>query len=536
MTKNNFLKGAAILGIAGIVIKILGAFYRIPLSNMIRPEGMGYFQTAYPLYTLLAAISTSGFPTAIAKITSEKRALQDYRGAHRVFKVSFVGFLLAGILTSLVFFLGADIIVEKLGNNNAYYSMIAMSPALFFVPIMSAFRGYFQGRQVMTPTAISQLVEQVFRVVVGLLLAYLFLGKGLPQAAGGASFGASAGAIAGTIVIIFVYARERKKISEEIKQSVNYEIESISAIVKRILSIAIPITIGASIVPIMSTIDTTLIMNRLQVIGYSESQASDLYGQLTGNAQTLINFPQVLSVAIAVSLVPAISNAFAKRSYSEVRNLTASGVRVTLLIGLPAALGLFVLATPIIELLYYSYDAATQASVGTILRILSLGLIFLTLVQSLTAILQGLGKPLIPVRNLAIGAVIKVILTYNLTAIPEINIKGAALSTGVTYLIAAILNFIEVKKHTKVNFKIKDVFMKPIISTALMTLVVWAIYTYTKSFLGNTLVTLIAISVGVIVYGLSLLLTGAIVSRDFELIPGGNKLASKLKAIGLLRN
>lgn len=536
MTKNSFLKGAAILGIAGIVVKILGAFYRIPLSNMIRPEGMGYFQTAYPLYTLLVAISTSGFPTAIAKITSEKRALQDYRGAHRVFKVSFVGFLLAGILTSLVVFFGADIIVEKLGNENAYYSMIAMVPALFFVPIMSAFRGYFQGRQVMTPTAISQLIEQVFRVVVGLFLAYMLLDRGLPQAAGGASFGASAGAIAGTIVIIFVYARERKKISEEIKQSANYKVESTNTIVKRILSIAIPITIGASIVPIMSTIDTTLIMNRLQAIGYSEVQASDLYGQLTGNAQTLINFPQVLSVAIAVSLVPAISDAFTKKNYNEVKNLATSGVRVTLLIGLPSALGLFVLATPIIKLLYYSYDAATQASVGTILMILSLGLIFLTLVQSLTAILQGLGKPLIPVRNLAIGAIVKVILTYILTAIPEINVKGAAFSTGVTYLIAATLNFIEVKKYTKAQFKVMDVFIKPILSTALMTLVVWLIYTYTNSVLGSNLATLVAIGIGVTVYGLALLLTGAITAQDFELVPGGSKIASKLKAIGLLRN
>lgn len=536
MTKENFLKGAAILGVAGILIKILGAFYRIPLSNMISDEGMGYFQTAYPLYAVLLAVSTSGFPTAIAKIVSEKRALQDYVGAHRVFKVSFVGFLMAGILTSIFVFFGAGYIVKVVGNTNAYYSLIAMTPALLFVPIMSAFRGYFQGRQVMTPTAISQLIEQVFRVTVGLFLAYQLLDRGLPQAAGGASFGASAGAIAGTIIIILVYIKEKRKISGELKQSANYKQESTSTIVKNILTIAIPITIGASIVPIMNMIDTMLIMRRLQAIGFTEAQASGLYGQLSGNAQTLINLPQVLSIAIAMSLVPAIADAFAKKNYNDVKSITTSGVRVTLLIGLPAALGLFILSTPIIQLLYFKYDLATQLSTGAILKILSISLIFLTLVQSCTAILQGLGKPMIPVKNLAIGAVVKTILTYILTGILAVNVKGAAISTVVAYFIAAMLNLIEVKKYTKADFKIMDVLIKPLFSVALMTIVVWLSYNYTNSIIGGKLATVTAISIGAIVYGLALLLTGAITSEDFELLPKGNKLADKLKSIGLLRN
>src|SRR5699024_3484776 len=163
MTKENFLKGAAILGVAGIIVKILGAFYRIPISNIIKTEGMGYYQTAYPLYVLLLTISTSGFPVAIAKLVSEKRAIGNYRGAHKVFKIALSGLFICGILTSLFVFVLAENIVEALGNRNAYYSLIALVPALFFVPIMSAFRGYFQGRQFMTPTAVSQISEQAFR-------------------------------------------------------------------------------------------------------------------------------------------------------------------------------------------------------------------------------------------------------------------------------------------------------------------------------------------------------------------------------------
>lgn len=536
MSKNNFLKGAAILGVAGLLVKVLGAFYRIPLSNMIGPEGMGYYQTAYPLYTLLVAISTSGFPTAIAKIVAEKRALLDFRGAHRVFRVSFMGFLAAGILTSLFVFSTAGYIVNLVGNSNAYYSLIAMTPALFFVPIMSAFRGYFQGRQTMTPTAISQLIEQLFRVSIGLFLAYQLMGLGTPQAAGGASFGASAGAIAGTIIIIIIYLREKKRINEEIKRSNSTEIESISKIVRNILIIAIPITIGASILPIINTIDAALIMRRLQQINFTETEANALYGQLTGNAQTLINLPQVLSMAIAMSLVPAVSSAFARKDYNEIRSTTKSGIRVTLLIGLPCALGLFILSTPIIDLLYFNYTLAEKQSTGAILQILSLSLIFLTLIQSLTAILQGLGKIMIPVRNLAIGAVVKVILTYILTGIPSINIKGAAISTIMTYLVAAVLNFIEVKKHTKVKFKFIDIAIKPIISALIMTGVVWISYRYVFYFLGSKISTVLSIVVGGIVYVISLLLSGAITSEDFELLPKGEKIAKKLKAKGLLKS
>lgn len=536
MARDNFLKGAAILGIAGLIVKILGAFYRIPLSNMIGPEGMGYYQTAYPLYVLLVAISTSGFPTAIAKIVSEKRALYDYRGAHRVFRVSFMGFLAAGIITSLFVFFTAEYIVDLVGNSKAYYSLIAMTPALFFVPIMSAFRGYFQGRQTMTPTAVSQLIEQLFRVSVGLLLAYQFVGLGLPQAAGGASFGASAGAIAGTVIIIIIYIKEKVKIAEEIKSSSAAKPESVGKIVKDILVIAIPITIGASILPIISTIDTFLIMRRLQEIGFTQKEATELYGQLTGNAQTLINLPQVLSMAIAMSLVPAVSSAFARKDFEDIRNITKSGVRVTLLIGLPSALGLFILATPIIDLLYYNYDLASKQSTGAILEILALSLIFLTLIQSLTAILQGLGKIMVPVKNLAIGAIVKAIFTYTLTGIPSINVKGAAISTIMAYLVAAILNFIEVKKYTKVQFKFIDIALKPIISALVMTAIAWVTYRYTSGLLGSKISTVLSIGMGGIAYVIALLLSGALTSEDFELLPKGEKLARKLKSKRLLKS
>lgn len=526
--QNNFLKGAAILGIAGIIVKILGAVYRIPINNIIMDEGMGYYQTAYPFYSLLLTIATAGFPVAIAKLVSEKRAIGDYKGAYKVFKIALLGLFFGGTLTSLFVAIGARTIVERLGNPNAYYSLIALVPALFFVPIMSAFRGLFQGRQNMTPTALSQIVEQLFRVIAGLALTTYLLSYGLPIAAGGASFGASVGGIVGTIVVFVLFMMSRKEIHSEIENSVISKEYRVTTIIKDLLIISIPITLGSSIAPIMDTIDTTFVLNRLQSINYSEALANRLYGQLKGSAQTLINLPQVFSIAIAMSLVPAIADARARKNNTEIKTIISSGIRMTLLIGLPCAFGYFVLAKPIIGLLYYKNTIETINSTGEILSILSFGVITLTLVQSLTAILQGLGRPLVPVFNLFIGAVVKVILTYVLTAIPSINIKGAAISTVAAYTIAALLDLYSLVKISKIKLDIKNIFIKPLISAVGMAVVARISYLLLLGIIGDKLSTIIAILMGAVIYFILLIATGSITSEDFKLLPNGEKIEKKL--------
>lgn len=524
---NNFLKGAAILGIAGVIVKILGAIYRIPLTNIIESEGLGYYQTAYPLYALLLTISTAGFPIAIAKLVSERRAIKDYKGAHKVFKVALAGLFIGAILTSLFIFMAAENIVEALGNKNAYYALIALVPALFFVPIMSAFRGFFQGSQAMAPTAISQITEQFFRVISGLFLTYYLLDMGIPMAAGGASFGGSVGAMVGTLTIIFIYLNGRKKMMKEIEGSITIKEYGVGHIVRDLLVIAIPITIGAAISPIMDTIDVALVLKRLQSIGYTEAMANDLFGN-KGMAQTLINLPQVFSIAIAMSLVPAIADANARGQKREIESIISSGIRITLLIGLPAAFGLFVLAKPIIGLLYYKNPMEVIINTGNILAILSIGVIFLTLVQSLSAILQGLGKPIISAINLFIGALAKVILTYILTAIPSINIYGAAISTVVAFSIAAILDLISVKIYSKVKLSIKDIFINPFLSALGMAICARLSFIFLIGVIREKWATVIAILVGGIVYILLLVITGAITSEDLSLIPKGDKIAKKI--------
>lgn len=538
MSKQNFLKGAAILGAAGLLIKIIGAIYRIPLTNLIGTEGIGHYQPAYQVYLTLLVISLAGFPTAIARLVSEKRAQKNYQGAHQVFQISLAGMFLGGLVTSVVVFLTSEWIAsDLLGFSGSYYSMIALTPALLFVPIMSTFRGYFQGMQNMVPTALSQIIEQILRFIVGLYLAFTLLktGLGLPQAAGGAQFGASAGSIGGTILIVLIYFKYRKKLFEDIKLSPNNKLESISSIIKKLLVIAIPITLGASIVPVMGLIDVKLVSMRLLDIGFTEEVVADLFGQLSGTAQTFINFPQVFSIAVAVSLVPTITHAYTIKNKTMLNRTANLGVRTALLIGLPSAMGLFILGVPIITLFYPGLGPEKHASVGALLQILSISVIFLTLVQSLTAILQAVDKQNYPVKNMAIGAIVKIIISYILLGLPELNIKGAAFSTIAAYLTASILNYIDIKRKTNIEINILKITIRPLLSTIIMSLVVWIIYNGLFAIVGMKLAAVTSIFAGVVVYAAALFKTGALTEEDLMVLPRGKRFIKILKKAKLLR-
>ncbi|MGI6727323.1 MAG: putative polysaccharide biosynthesis protein [Anaerovoracaceae bacterium] len=532
MGKKTFLQGALILGVAGLVIKLLGAAFRIPLANIIGDTGMGYYQTAYPVYVLLLTLSTAGIPVAISRMVAERNAVGNPFEAYRVFRISFVLLFTIGIFSSAVLFFGAEPIVNFLENPGAKYAMMAIAPALFFVPMMAAFRGFFQGMQDMRPTAVSQVIEQLFRVIIGLVLAVIFLRKGLTFAAAGASFGATAGAIAGLIAVIGVYLYRRKNILIDMGGFSKKPIEKSGSILFQILIIAIPITIGAAIMPIMNTIDVAIVIKRLTAVGFTHDAANSLYGQLTGMAGPLINFPQVLTQAISMSLVPAVAASYKRREMEFLRYNVELGLRTALILGLPCALGLMTLAEPIMLLLYPA-QRASAVSAAPSLFILAFGVIFLATVQTLTGVLQGIGKQLIPVRNLAIGAVVKVIITYFLTGISAINIQGAAMGTVAAYIVASTLNLLAVRKYTGTRFDLGITVAKPLIAGIVMSICVFFIHRLTYGILGrilesdnfsNALATAFAILLGVLVYLFMLIRTRAISSEELKLLPKGDKL------------
>lgn len=521
MTKNSFLKGAFILGMAGVVANILGAIFRIPLGRIIGAEGLGYYQAVFPIYIMLLNVSAAGFPTAISQLVSQKIALNDYKGAHNIFKTSFLVLFSVGFISFLILFAGADYIVNNiLKSPKAYYSMRATAPSLLLVPIMSTFRGYFQGRQDMAPTALSQIMEQLGRVVIGICLAVVLIKNGTELAAAGASFGATTGVILGTLYILFVYIRRKSIIKEEIENSKVYEQETKSQIVKKLLSIAIPITIGAAILPIMNLIDSTIVMGRLQAVGYSYYDANILYGQLNGMAASLINFPYAITTALSMSMVPSISYFYTIKDNFGLTNNIKTGVRVALLIGLPASFGLAVLSTPIMQMLYPN----EPSSVGQMLLYLSMCVVLLGIIQAFTAILQGMEKTHIPVINLSIGAIFKIALTYILIAVPNLNVKGAPVASLISYIVILILNYKYIKKHVKVEFDVVYFIVKPLMSATIMAVLVSVSYNIVLMLAGNTIACIVAVVVGGIGYGLALIKTNSISKEEILMMPKGEKL------------
>ena len=535
--KESFLKGALILGLAGVLVKIIGAFFRIPLGNLIGAEGMGYYQAAYPVYTLFLTLATAGFPTALAKLVSEKNAIGDYKGAHKIFKVSYTVLAITGFIAFCIFFFGADFIVNDIMKNpGAKYAMLAISPALLFVPVMSAYRGYFQGRMEMTHIAVSQISEQIFRVALGITLAYLLMNKlgsnpGPEQGAAGAIMGATIGAIASIIYLIMAYFANRKTIKREIKSSKNCREENVPTIMKKLLVVAIPITIGASVMPLVNMIDNVIVIRRLMEAGFTQVEANMMFGQLTGLAMSIINLPAVITVAMSMSLVPAISEACAIGDRVKAIKETKSAIKITLMVVLPCAFGMASLAHPIIKLLY----PKEPHMVGTIFLVLTPCVIFLGLIQSLNGILQGMGKPLVPVVCLVIGMICKVAISYTLTAIPEINVIGSALGTVTAYLVAGVLELIYIKRAMKMKLSAKEFFIKPLITVIAMFASVKLAYGFVVGMIGNSLATIVSIGVGAIVYVVLVFALGVISKEDLLKMPKGNKIYRVIKKLKLMK-
>lgn len=550
------MQGAVILAAAGVIIKAFGAVFKIPLVNMISDTGMGYYQTAYTIYVMFLVLSNSGIPVAISRMVSERIAVDRPRDAHRVFRVSFILLFAIGWASSTFCFFKTDFLLQFFPNmENSAYSVKAIAPALFIVPLMAAYRGYFQGKQNMRPTATSQVSEQFFRVATGLSLAWYLLPKGEQFAAAGAAFGAAAGAAAGFVTVVAIYALgggEKGALSAERAASEAGEPytalshpderaarsadpaqtdESVPGILLRMLWIAVPITIGAAIMPIMNFIDLVIITNRLSGLGWAADEVVKTYGQLSGFANSLINLPQILTQAVAMSLVPAVAAAHKRKDVDFLRHNIQLGLRTSVVIGLPCAFGIMTLSEQIM-LLFFPAVKEAAVSASSFLFILGFGIIFLSIIQTLTGVLQGVGRQMIPVRNLCFGAVAKVAVTWNLIAIPELGVKGAAIGTVTAYILAAVLNLAGVRRHTGARFDIWLTYIKPGAAAVVMSAVVFAVYTALHALTGmSALPTVISVAIGAAVYAVFIFLSGAITEEELLLLPKGRAAVRLLNAL-----
>lgn len=541
MTKTSLVKGTAVLAAAGLFVKFLGAFFRIPLANMIGAAGMASYAPAYSLYNFLLVFSTAGIPVAVSKMVSERQADGRCREAAQVFHLSRMLMFMTGITGFGIVFLYAEEIAGLFHVPGASLSMRAMAPALFLVPLVASYRGYFQGMNNMIPTAVSQITEQIFRVAAGLTMAmflkdnvWIFDGFTWQQrGAAGGCFGAAAGGLGGLLAILIMYLMVRRQLKERIRQDRIRRRSSSLLLLKRILIIALPVTLGAAIMPIVGLIDAGVVAFRLQASGWEKEVAEDLYGQLTGFAAPLIGFPQILIQSVVVSLVPLVAAAKQKKDIFMLRETLQTGYRIAMILGMPCAIGLIALAKPILLLLYPT-QKASAIHAAPCLQLLGLGFLALAIVQVSTGALQGMGKQLIPVRNLFLGVVVKFALTWSLTAIPAVNIKGAALGNAAAYTIAAVMDVRALRRTTGTRVNMIQTFWKPALCSVIMGLSAAFCYGIFYGWTGhNSIACLGAVTAAVFIYGILILRTGTIQKEEMRRIPAGRKFVSFCEKIKL---
>ncbi len=596
--KQNILGGAMVLVLATAIVKVIGAVYKIPLRDALGVLGSGYYDSAYSIYTAVYGISMAGLPVAISAIVSKNTALGKYRDVKQVLKITFPLFLLLGVLGTGAILLAsypyANFIVR---NPNTIYSVLAIAPSIFFCCVMSTYRGYYEGLNNMYPTAISQVIETVGKLVFGLAFSYGVVFYAENQiAATGEVFGqviktvedksivyamAAAGAILGVTVgtaIATLYTILRHKIKKDgitKEMLVNSPLaEPKRNTLKDLVKIALPTAMSSLVLNITNFIDTSMIQSRLEhIVSTDSGTIMKLYGESIKASGTALdevhtylfgaygmtsdfrNLVPTLVMTLGVSAIPVISGALAKKDYKTVNSSVNTVFRITMLIALPAGAGFFVLSGPILGILYGGgSDISNGIPIAApILALYGLMMAILALSSPLTNILQAVGRADVPVKALLLGCVFKIGLNYILIGIPRINLKGAVFGTAAFYLICIIYNYLVLRKETGVRLDIKSVFVKPLISAVVcggaafgsfklfsyLFQNVEAIskiieYNAASRLNGQSICCLLSIGVAVVAYGICILLTKTLVKDDILMLPKGEKLAKILEKYKLI--
>ena len=531
MTKESFLRGAVILTLASLASRVIGLAYMVVLPRLIYDDGMGLYQLVKPIHYFAAVLAIAGVPVAISKLTAEKVALGSKADVKRVFMVGTVLLICTGGLVGGVLFVGADWFAFNFAKDGGVAKTLALlGPACFFLALSAAFRGFFQGLQRMTPAAISQMADQVVRVAVTILAVIWLRPQGVEIAVTGIAWGFIAGEFAGWLVLATYYAfkhnalLELRPSSRELRRP-----EPLVGIAKRLVSLAFPAVVATILWPVMQLADSLLIPMRMHMAGFSPEVIREGLGHL-GMALTLAQFPNVLTVALATSLVPAISEAWALQSKKLVRHRSQEALRIALIFGIPSCAALLVLGEPLSQMLF------GYSQVGAPLSILSFGAISLGLIQASTGILQGLGDMLIPVRNLAAGVVIKFALNYFLLAQPGFGILGAAWGTTVGWAVIAVLNLLSVFQRVGKAINLRHSLLYPSVTTVFAALWMYLCQNTLNYFAPHSVASLLALLSGFILYFLLLMITGSLTERDVHLLPVvGKPLAKFLYTWGFLR-
>lgn len=537
--KVSFLQNVLMLMFSQVVIKLLGLVYRVVIVDVegFGNTGNGYYSTGYQIYMILLALSSMGIPNVVSKLVSERIAKKDFIAANRVFKFCFVIFGALGILFALFLFFGAEFIANSLLKaDGVKYTLMALSPALIVVPPTAVMRGYFTGLGSLKATSTTLVIEQFFNCVLSIGFVYACVGKDTAIMAAAGNLSTSCACILAFLYLVFFFLRRKGEIKEEcLAQEVKTEVKTRKDMVKTILAISIPISFSSLISVLGSAIDTVTVsrcvQNAFATMGETalvlEEKAMELYGILQ-KAETVTHLPLAISATFCTAIVPVISSAIAKNDEVEANRKISSSFFINSLFIFPCMAGFFVLSEPILKLLYPSVPDG-----ALVLTLLTVSLPFSSINFILNGVLYGIGKTYVPAIALTVGSVLKLGLNIWLVNIPEINIYGAVFSTVLYNILIFVIELAVVRRSVKLQIDIKRCFIKPIFSSSVMGVAVFFAYKLCSS-LGNTVATLVAVLVGIVVYGILVLITKNLSKEDLQSMPMGNKLSVILEKFKLI--
>lgn len=534
--QNTFFGGAAILAVGILVVKLIGMFYKIPLTNIIGEQGTADFNNAYYIYSVLLTISTAGLPVAVSKLVSEANALNRRNQVRKIFRLSLTLFLALGAISFLIMFFRADLLADMMHDGKAAAGIRALAPAVICVGCLSAFRGYAQGHGDMAPTAISQIIEAMCKLVVGLSLAFWLIraGQGADVAAAGAITGVTVGTVVAVAYMAFHHVRktmEQPRLSQDTP-------DSAGDILKEVLRIAIPITLSSSMVGIVTVIDSALVQGQVQKVLLEDPSSWSLYAGVTdftplkdaldawtkaldtgmtadmatlteqvkaaaaaqaptalqsaalaldealqdlsrtlyGNysgAINIYNLPTALMAAITASVIPAVSGGLARRDRKGAARISGSALRITALLSFPMGVGLFVLGVPIIRLLFASLNAELA---GSLLSTLGLTAIFSCVTLVCNSVLQAYGFVILPVIVMVLGGIVKIVTNYNLVGMAQIGIYGAPTGSVLCFALCLVLDLLIIARVIPHRPRFGPIFLKPFFASVVMGGAAWAVY------------------------------------------------------------
>ena len=508
----SFLSGVMILSLSTVIVKIIGLVYKIPMLRLLGSEGMGYFNSAYEIYALLCAISTAGLPVAMSVMISRSEGREG--ASERIFKISMKLFLSLGVIGSVLMMALSYPFAGFLGNTKSFYSILAISPTLFFICAVSAYRGYFQGRSQMTPTAVSQLIEALGKLILGILFASVALYSGFDTEAV-AAFAVLGLLVGSAISALYLCILKRVQTSARVSPSPAHE----RGVIKQLLFTAVPVTLSAAVVGITKMIDMTMLLRRLQNIGYSSEQAFSVYGSYTTLAVPLFALAPALVSSVAVPLIPRLGSAIANNDVDSQEEAVNDSIRLTAIIAMPIGAGLTLFSREILELIFKGQIEAIETS-APLLTILGISVTLSCLITTGNSILQAYGHPTVPLVSMTVGTLIKALLAFILIGTPRINALGAPISTLFCDLTITAINLACICKYIPKPINAGKALIRPFISSSVAVSLAKIVYGCVHSRIGESgALTLAAVTLAAVLYVALCLILRVVDKNDISKLP-----------------